>query len=91
MYPLSCRSLGPLGPCGPPWALVGRALVGPPWALLGRALVPPLGSYGPQSWENTNGFKLRTKSGLRAFMMRYIHQQESGAQRQPALAASQRH
>ena len=47
------------GPNGPPWALMGRALVaslgpcglgpcGPPWLLLGRALVgPPLGPCGP--------------------------------------------
>ena len=31
----------PLGPCGPPWALVSRALVG------------SLGSCGPPSSENT--------------------------------------
>ena len=30
-----CRS----GPCGPPWVLVGQALVGPPWNLMGRALM----------------------------------------------------
>ena len=52
--------VGPLGPWGPPLALVGQALVGAsgllwaslaPWALRGRALVGfPLGPYGPAPW-----------------------------------------
>ena len=46
------------GPCGPPWANVGHALVGalgpcglspcgPPWALVRLARVGPLGHHGP--------------------------------------------
>ena len=61
-------SLGPCGagPCGLPWALMGRALVGPPWwalpgppgrpwALMGRVLVGPLGPHGPGPGANKKG------------------------------------
>ena len=43
--PLGPRGLGPcgsLGPCGPPWAFVGRSLVGPPGPLW-----PSLAPHGP--------------------------------------------
>ena len=39
----------PLGSCGPPWAIVGRALVGPPgplWAPLGHCGPGPCGLPG---------------------------------------------
>ena len=46
---MGAAPLGPYGPspCGPSWALVGRALVDPPgslWAGMGQALVDPHGS-----------------------------------------------
>ena len=46
---LNPEPLGPCGPgpCGAPWALVGRARVSSPWALAGRALVGPLGPCDP--------------------------------------------
>ena len=37
----------PLGPYGPPWALVGRALMGPPGPLWAGPLWAPRGPYGP--------------------------------------------
>ena len=51
---LSCGSMGPCGPgpFGPPWGLMGRALIGlpgPSWAGPSWAgpLWAPLGPYGP--------------------------------------------
>ena len=91
-------SLGALW-VGPPWAPLGTHGPGPcqpPWALMGRALVDPLGLYGPghcdpplrpcgagpcgPPWDHVSPgpgirSKLRPKSCLRAYIPRctYIY------------------
>ena len=39
-----------LGPNGPPWALMGQALMGPPWALMGPDGPGPNGRPWPYCW-----------------------------------------
>ena len=53
--PMKLFPLGPtgLGPCGPPWVLMGRALMAPPGPLWTRPLWAVPGSYGPGPYGPT--------------------------------------